>query len=76
MWSQDSERFMSWPRGEDRRASICDWALRYTNRHHPRFDFNQGMACYALAYLIDQAQGRTLNEYATGVVSWWGRIFR
>ena len=43
-------------------------------RNYPGFNFDQGMACYALAYLIDLHQGRTLpTVYAQGVVNHWGR---
>ena len=57
------------------RESACQWAERLTNRHHPRFNFQQGMALYALAYMIDRAAGREISAYSEGVVSYWGRRF-
>lgn len=75
MWLAESERFMCWPRGEDRRESVCQWAARFTNRFHPSFNFNAGMAGYALVYLMDRHEGQTLTTYAQGVVSWWGQQY-
>ena len=75
MYPQESEHFMSWPSMDLLRSAACDLGARYTNHRYPRFDYQRGMAFYAMAFLMDLHQGRTLTTYAHGVVSCWGRRF-
>jgi len=54
-------------------SSALAWAGRLTDGYHIRFSYNEGMALYALSYIIRLQQGECLNAWALGVINHWGR---
>ena len=75
MWSEESAFYMGWPNHSDVKACACQWASRLTYWRGNNFRYQDGMALWALAYLMDAARGESLTVYAGGVVSFWGRNY-